>query len=400
MKRQHLYLGIAAIALLAGVIFTLLIVGQQAVENVGFSGVVTANIRVTPIPISTPIALFGPIDPDIIPVLEGTLGSRPFAVLPDVPPVGAHLPGVKARDASVLVLANSTALPTPLPSATNSPTSTFTPTTTPSSTLTETNTSTSTSTNTVPATPTPTTPPTLTVASSATETQTLESSATLTYTITPTPTSTPSLAPTSTQTRTPIIDLGIVVIPTTTVHSSSPTRSDDLGILPTATFTRTRTPRPTNPRPTAAPGTKPSETPIQPTNTPPPLPGIGGCSPRGLPVHGFLTQRYHRWHSGVDLSVPLGTPVIATHSGQVTYAGWSSIGYGWLVVVQNGPFITYYAHNSSLKVEVSQNIQAGAVLALSGRSGRASGPHVHYETRIDNIPVDPLTFDKRQLATC
>jgi murein DD-endopeptidase MepM/ murein hydrolase activator NlpD len=130
------------------------------------------------------------------------------------------------------------------------------------------------------------------------------------------------------------------------------------------------------------------------------LPGIGGCSPRGLPVHGILTQRYHRWHSGVDLSVPLGTPVIATHSGQVTYAGWSRIGYGWLVVVQNGPYITYYAHNSSLKVEVSQNIQAGTVLALSGATGRASGPHVHYETRINDVPVDPLTFDKRQLATC
>jgi murein DD-endopeptidase MepM/ murein hydrolase activator NlpD len=102
----------------------------------------------------------------------------------------------------------------------------------------------------------------------------------------------------------------------------------------------------------------------------------------------------------VDLSVPLGTPVLATHSGQVTYAGWSSIGYGWLVVVQNGPYITYYAHNSSLKVEMSQNIQAGAVLALSGASGRASGPHVHYETRINDVPVDPLTFDRRQLATC
>ena len=60
------------------------------------------------------------------------------------------------------------------------------------------------------------------------------------------------------------------------------------------------------------------------------------CAPAGLPVSGVLTQRYHRWHIGVDLGVPLNTPVIATHSGTVIFAGWSDIGYGYLVILQSG----------------------------------------------------------------
>jgi murein DD-endopeptidase MepM/ murein hydrolase activator NlpD len=124
------------------------------------------------------------------------------------------------------------------------------------------------------------------------------------------------------------------------------------------------------------------------------------CAPRGLPVYGVLTQRYHYYHSGIDLGVPTGSPVYATHSGQVIFAGWSYIGYGWLVIVQNGKYITYYAHNSRFNVTVYQYIRSGDVLAYSGSTGNSSGPHVHYEARINNFPVDPLTFDTRSLAHC
>jgi murein DD-endopeptidase MepM/ murein hydrolase activator NlpD len=124
------------------------------------------------------------------------------------------------------------------------------------------------------------------------------------------------------------------------------------------------------------------------------------CAPSGNPVQGVLTQRYHAYHSGIDIGVPLDTPVIATHSGQVTYAGWSEIGYGYLVTVQSGPYITYYAHNNSFNVTQGQFVGKHSIIAWSGSTGNSSGPHVHYETRIDNIPVDPLTFSSRGLGSC
>lgn len=131
------------------------------------------------------------------------------------------------------------------------------------------------------------------------------------------------------------------------------------------------------------------------------LPYAGeGCAPSGNPVDGLLTQRFHRYHGGIDLGVPPGTPVLATHSGTVTFAGWSSIGYGYLVIVENGRFITYYAHNNSLNVVVGLQVGKGSILAFSGSTGNSSGPHVHYETRIDDVPVDPLSFDSYGFASC
>jgi murein DD-endopeptidase MepM/ murein hydrolase activator NlpD len=98
--------------------------------------------------------------------------------------------------------------------------------------------------------------------------------------------------------------------------------------------------------------------------------------------------------------VPLGTPVIATHSAQVIFAGWSDIGYGYLVILQSGPYITYYAHNTSFNVTEGQYVGAGSIISWSGSTGNSSGPHVHYETRINDIPVDPLTFGNRGYSTC
>jgi murein DD-endopeptidase MepM/ murein hydrolase activator NlpD len=124
------------------------------------------------------------------------------------------------------------------------------------------------------------------------------------------------------------------------------------------------------------------------------------CAPQGYPVEGLLTQRFHAYHGGIDIGVPLGTPVLATHSGTIVIAGWSDVGYGNLVVVQNGAFITYYAHNTSLNVVGGQQVGRGTILAFSGSTGNSSGPHVHYETRVLDVPVDPLTFTERGFATC
>lgn len=131
-----------------------------------------------------------------------------------------------------------------------------------------------------------------------------------------------------------------------------------------------------------------------------PVSQLANCAPAGRPVDGILTQRFHVYHIGIDIGIPLGTPVIATHSGIITFAGWSDVGYGYLVILQNGDFITYYAHNTSFNIVEGQFVQRGNIIAFSGSTGNSTGPHVHYETRIRDVPVDPLTFESRGYATC
>ena len=117
--------------------------------------------------------------------------------------------------------------------------------------------------------------------------------------------------------------------------------------------------------------------------------------PRGLPVAGHFTSGFRPPnrpdHTGVDIGVVDGTPVQATQCGIVTFAGWSDIGYGYLVVVQHDTYSTYYAHNEKLYVEAGAQVGLGQVIAASGSTGNSTGPHVHYETRVDGVPEDPLT---------
>lgn len=128
--------------------------------------------------------------------------------------------------------------------------------------------------------------------------------------------------------------------------------------------------------------------------------GGDGCAPRGVPVEGTLNQGFHAYHLGVDIGVQVGTPVRATHSGTVVFADWSEIGYGYLVILQNAIFTTYYAHNSALYVQASEQVGRGSVIAASGSSGNSTGPHLHYEVRLDDRPVDPLTFEDAEYVTC
>lgn len=125
-----------------------------------------------------------------------------------------------------------------------------------------------------------------------------------------------------------------------------------------------------------------------------------GCAPEGLPVTGVLTQRFHGYHSGIDVSAPLGTPVVATHSAEVIFAGWSIYGYGYLVILQNDIFITYYAHLTNFNVQNGDRVGVGSLIAWSGSTGNSTGPHVHYETRINDAPVDPLSFTSRGYTGC
>jgi murein DD-endopeptidase MepM/ murein hydrolase activator NlpD len=124
----------------------------------------------------------------------------------------------------------------------------------------------------------------------------------------------------------------------------------------------------------------------------------GTPSSAGLiwPVNGPVTSgfgmRWGRMHTGIDIAVPTGTPVHASASGTVVYASWMS-GYGYLVAIDHGNGLaTAYAHNSSLLVSVGQRISQGQVISLSGSTGHSTGPHVHFEVRVNGVPVDPLQY--------
>jgi murein DD-endopeptidase MepM/ murein hydrolase activator NlpD len=97
-------------------------------------------------------------------------------------------------------------------------------------------------------------------------------------------------------------------------------------------------------------------------------------------------------HTGVDLAAPYGTPVKVAADGIVSKTEWSG-GYGMLVVVGHGGGLeTYYAHLSRFSVVVGQEVRRGDVIAMSGGSGRATSPHLHYEIRIGGTPVNPYPF--------
>ncbi|RMH40722.1 MAG: peptidase M23 [Deltaproteobacteria bacterium] len=96
-----------------------------------------------------------------------------------------------------------------------------------------------------------------------------------------------------------------------------------------------------------------------------------------------------RFHAGVDLAAPEGTPVVAAGAGTVVRAGPAG-GYGNLVVVDHGGGVhTRYAHLSDIAVQVGDRVAAGARIGAVGATGRATGPHLHFEVRRDGRPVDP-----------
>ena len=111
----------------------------------------------------------------------------------------------------------------------------------------------------------------------------------------------------------------------------------------------------------------------------------------GVVVSGF-GMRWGRMHEGIDVGCAYGTPNRAAASGTVIYAGWLG-GYGNLIVVDHGNGLsTAYAHASSLLVGVGQSVSQGETVSLVGSTGNSSGPHLHFEVRVNGQAVDPLLY--------
>jgi len=97
-------------------------------------------------------------------------------------------------------------------------------------------------------------------------------------------------------------------------------------------------------------------------------------------------------HTGIDIRGNPGDPVHATASGTVTNAGWSG-GYGKMVEIDHGNgFATRYGHLSAIDVEVGRTVKIGQIVGRVGSTGRSTGPHLHYETRVEGDAVDPQKF--------
>ena len=128
----------------------------------------------------------------------------------------------------------------------------------------------------------------------------------------------------------------------------------------------------------------------------------GFCSPIGAGWESRVTSEFGyrsdpftgetRGHTGMDLAVPTGTPVRAALPGTVIAAQYHS-SYGYYVMIDHGNGLsTLYAHNSQLLVRVGQTVEAGGIVSLSGSTGRSTGPHLHFEVRLNGQRANPRTY--------
>ena len=129
---------------------------------------------------------------------------------------------------------------------------------------------------------------------------------------------------------------------------------------------------------------------------------ILASTPSTWPVHGYVTSRFgprinsltgeRRVHPGMDISTPIGTAVRSTADGRITFVGEDG-GYGKMVLVDHGHgMTTKYAHLSDHKVELNQKVKRGDIIALTGNTGRSTGPHLHYEVRLYGVPENPYHY--------
>ncbi len=129
----------------------------------------------------------------------------------------------------------------------------------------------------------------------------------------------------------------------------------------------------------------------------------GFCSPIGSGWENRVTSEFgnridpitgqRRGHTGMDLAVPTGTPIRAALLGTVTVSKYNAGGYGYYVMIDHGNgLVTLYGHCSQLLARVGQTVQAGDIIALSGSTGRSTGPHLHFEVRVNGERTNPRTY--------
>lgn len=112
-----------------------------------------------------------------------------------------------------------------------------------------------------------------------------------------------------------------------------------------------------------------------------------------LPVYGKLWSVFKKSHNGLDVNLKTGDTIRSVFDGRVRYAEYNKGGFGNLVIVRHKNGLeTYYAHFSKLMVKPGQDVKAGEVIGLGGSTGRSKGPHLHFEVRFHDVPLEPFSF--------
>lgn len=109
-------------------------------------------------------------------------------------------------------------------------------------------------------------------------------------------------------------------------------------------------------------------------------------------ISSYFGKRRRDYHDGIDITAPRGTPIHAAKDGVVIYSSRKIKGYGNMVVLKHENMATVYAHNSKNLVKKGDRVKQGEIVGFVGATGRATGPHVHFEVREGQIPVDPLYY--------
>lgn len=126
------------------------------------------------------------------------------------------------------------------------------------------------------------------------------------------------------------------------------------------------------------------------------------AKPRGWPTRGWMTSGFGmrnspfsgavKMHEGLDIAARIGTPIYASADGIVSQSGYEE-GYGKLVAVDHGyGYKTFYAHTSKIYVKVGQRVKRGDLIAAVGNTGSSTGAHLHYEVRLNGVPLNPKKF--------
>lgn len=123
--------------------------------------------------------------------------------------------------------------------------------------------------------------------------------------------------------------------------------------------------------------------------------------PTMWPARGFITSQFgasrgYRMHEGLDIASRVGTPIVAPGSGIVTFVGYKG-GYGYTFKIDHGYGVqTVHAHCSKIFVQEGDRVKRGQLVAHVGNTGSSTGPHLHYEVRVDGVPVNPMRYLARK----
>jgi len=146
---------------------------------------------------------------------------------------------------------------------------------------------------------------------------------------------------------------------------------------------------------------KPETTNIATVKTPAPAIHNNAKFKLSWPVEGKLSSKFgprkKRMHDGIDIAAKVGTPVLAAAGGEVVYSANKLTGYGNLIIIRHkNNIFTAYAHNRGNLVTLGEHVKRGQHIANVGATGRATGPHLHFEVREEEAPVNPLLYLRKR----